>query len=140
MSEDNKLKLLVEELKMIQDIIKRMANNSFKLKQWCVTIVVVTMIFRAPVDSCIIPLIPLIAFGILDAYYLTLERRFRKLYDKKVQNFHKERILNEIFTFQINESKADLWDTVKSICDTAKSTSIWLFYGCIFILVLIATK
>lgn len=134
MSEDNKLKLLIEELKMIQDIIKRMADNSFKLKQWCVTVVVITMTFQVNINNCFIPLIPLFTFGILDAYYLTLERNFREIYNKKVENFHKE-TLNDIFTFNINRHF-----NITDLCVAIRSKSIWLFYGCILIIVLISIK
>ncbi|EJR5061319.1 hypothetical protein NXS93_001743, partial [Campylobacter jejuni] len=48
-----KEKIIIEELKMIQDIIKRMADNSFKLKNWCLTVVVVTMLFQQGVDNLI---------------------------------------------------------------------------------------
>ncbi|MBX0986945.1 hypothetical protein I9W21_03365 [Campylobacter jejuni] len=68
-----KEKIIIEELKMIQDIIKRMADNSFKLKNWCLTVVVVTMLFQQGVDN-LIPIIPLFSFWFLDSYYLYIER------------------------------------------------------------------
>ncbi len=134
MSEDNKLKLFTEELKMLQDIIKRMADNSFKLKGWCVAIVIIALIFRAKIDSFIAPLIPLIAFGILDTYYLALERQFRIVYNKKVAKF-KNGDFEGIFEFKIkgNFSYGEL-------CGVAKSKSIWLFYGAIFVLVAISNS
>ena len=62
MSEDNKLKLLTEELKMLQDTIKRMADNSFKMKGWTVALIAVAIIFRANVSSIFVSIIPLLAF------------------------------------------------------------------------------
>ena len=60
MSEDNKLKLFTEELKIIQDIIKRIADNSFKIKGWCITVIVISMIFSSNIASHFIALIPLV--------------------------------------------------------------------------------
>ena len=131
MSEDNKLKLLTEELKMLQDIVKRMADNSFKMKGWAVALIAIAIIFRAHVSSIFVSIIPLLAFSYLDAYYLLFERRFRDLYNKKVDKFQKGDF-KEIFKFNIN-GKITFCD----ILDVYKSQSVWVFYGGIFILVLI---
>lgn len=70
---------------MIEDVIARLASNSFALKGWAVTLVVA--IFGLTWDNvsrgvCLIALLPVLAFWGLDAYYLGLERRKRKLYNK----------------------------------------------------------
>ena len=76
---------LIEHLKMIQDVITRMASNSFSLKGWAVTLVAAIFALTwANVSRgfLLIALIPIFAFWALDAYYLNLERKNRKLYDK----------------------------------------------------------
>ena len=76
---------LVEHLKMIEDIIKRMASNSFMLKGWAVTIasaVLVLMDGDHTEFTILVILIPLLFFWALDSYYLKLERKYRKLYDR----------------------------------------------------------
>ena len=62
-----------------------MANNSFLLKGWSVTIVGGLLAFSfkeiEPL-SVAIPLTVLVFFWLLDGYYLSQERRFVKLYDQ----------------------------------------------------------
>ncbi len=48
MSELNKNeKLMIEEIKIIQDVIKRLADNSFKIKGWTVTLIVIALLFKS---------------------------------------------------------------------------------------------
>lgn len=72
-------------LEMIQGIINRIANNSFLLKGWAVTLVA-GIFTLANKDSdktyLLITYLPIIVFWGLDAYYLRQERLFRKLYNK----------------------------------------------------------
>lgn len=79
MSQENK----INHLNMIQQIISRMGNNSFQLKGWSVGIMIAIYAFAGNNNhkAVIITLIPLIVLWFLDAYYLTLERKYRKLYD-----------------------------------------------------------
>ena len=139
MSQTNKIpprdndKLLAEELKMLQDIIKRMADNSFKLKGWVVSIIIIAMIFRAEIDHLLLCFVPLVAFGVLDAYYLMLERKFRELYNSKVEIFHsdaneEEYKFKQMFQFKIEKTK---WDIAKAIF----SYSILGFYVGIGVLI-----
>ena len=70
-------------LNMIQQVITRMGSNSFLLKGWTVGMIVAIYAFAGnnAHKAVIITLIPLIVFWILDSYYLTLERKFRALYN-----------------------------------------------------------
>lgn len=72
-------------LEFIQNIIARMNQCSFKLKQWVV--ILVGSIFSLTVFSIkFIPIafLPIVIFCLLDAYYLHQERKYRVLYNKKV--------------------------------------------------------
>jgi hypothetical protein len=74
----------IEHLKMIQDVINRMAGNSFLTKGWCVTLVSAIIVLGAKeLDKrfIIIAFLPVIMFWILDGYFLFQERLFRKLYE-----------------------------------------------------------
>lgn len=75
-----------EHLKLIQEIIKRMANNSFLLKGWCVSLVAAILAFASSgqdkANVLYISFIPVFIFWMLDGYYLWQERLYRKLYDK----------------------------------------------------------
>jgi hypothetical protein len=63
-------KIFVEELKIIQDIIKRMAFNSFLIKGWSITLVIATLLLKGNKYQVLIAFIPLLVFWFLDAYFL----------------------------------------------------------------------
>lgn len=81
---DSRVEKKVKHLEMIQNIIQRMANNSFLLKGWTVSLIVAIFILSDGEMNQIYFLfayIPVISFWILDSYYLQLERRYITLYD-----------------------------------------------------------
>lgn len=75
----------LKHLEMLQQVITRMANNSFLLKGWSVTLLSAILVVTAK-DKIYpmgwIALIPIIIFWLLDGFFLRQERLFRKLYDK----------------------------------------------------------
>lgn len=81
MTSEHKLK----HLEFIQTIIARMANNSFLIKGWSVTIAAAFFALAAK-DSdqifSVLAIFPILVFWYLDAYYLRQERLFRHLYNK----------------------------------------------------------
>lgn len=75
----------MKHLEMIQGIISRMANNSFMLKGWAVTLVAgIFALAGKDTDKLyfLVAYIPVIVFWALDAYYLWQERLYRGLYEK----------------------------------------------------------
>lgn len=87
---DNKIK----HLEMIQNIINRMAANSFALKGWAVTLVAgIFVLATNDTDKMyfLVAYIPIIVFWFLDSYYLLQERLFRALYNK-VRNMPEQQI------------------------------------------------
>lgn len=78
---------IVEHLKMIQNVIDRMALNSFWLRGWNATLAVGWLAFveRGGVEDALVqygPILPLLMLFFLDGYYLHQERLFRRLYDR----------------------------------------------------------
>lgn len=74
-----------KHLELIQNIIGRMARNSFMLKGWAVTLVAgIFALAGKDTDKLYfwVAYIPVIVFWGLDAYYLLQERLYRSLYDK----------------------------------------------------------
>ena len=74
----------LEHLKMIQAAIGRMAQNSFVLKGWSVTLVTAMMALALNDKErgyAVLALFPALVFWGLDAYYLRQERLFRALHD-----------------------------------------------------------
>lgn len=77
---DNKIK----HLEMIESVIQRMADNSFKLKEWTVAMVgIIGALSAQGTDKRFFLLvsIPMLAFWFLDSLYLQLERKYRELYN-----------------------------------------------------------
>ena len=124
----DRLKILTEEIKIIQDIIKRMAANSLQVKTWAISLVVITLIVRGNNTHPSIAYIPLISFWILDAYYLKQERIFRKIYKWIIEY----RLKHDDRLFEIPTDKFKYH--VPSIFNTMFSISILPFYGSIFLL------
>lgn len=72
-----------KHIDLIQSIITRMAQNSFVIKGWTITIIVGLFVFLQNgnfKNNFLIYLIPIVGFWLLDSYYLWQERLYRKLY------------------------------------------------------------
>lgn len=114
MEDEKELKRdMFEEMDMIQDIIGRMASNSFLLKGWAVTLVVGIMLLQGPGKyQVFLALIPLVAFWCLDAYFLRQERLYRKLYGWVIDH----RLETDGHLFDMDTSRFE--KQVDSICRT----------------------
>jgi hypothetical protein len=114
----------VKHLEMLQQIISRMASNSFMLKGWSVTLVVG---FFAVVDKTqiqelgLVALIPIVLFWILDGYFLRQERLFRKHYD-----FVRGRNSGDIVDFSMNTQPYEA--EVNCVLKVMFSNTLFLFY------------
>jgi hypothetical protein len=73
----------IRHLEMIQNVIARLANNSFFMKGWGLTVTGAIYGFAATDLNwlvCLVGLLPAFAFWFLDSYYVRQERLFRHLY------------------------------------------------------------
>jgi hypothetical protein len=78
MSEDER-----KYIDLLQSAISRMASNSFQLKGWSVglgSVIIGLTAKDSRADLAWLALIPIAAFWLLDAFYLALERLYRKRY------------------------------------------------------------
>ena len=132
---DNKESLkeyMIKEIEIIQDIIKRMSFNSFMIKGWAITLVVVSLLLKGTEKYQIwIAFIPLLVFWFLDAYFLWQERLYRKLYEWVVNN----RLNTDEYLFDMNAYR--FRDKVQSIPRIMFSITLGWFYGSIVILIII---
>ncbi|MCX5717711.1 MAG: hypothetical protein NTW44_05255 [Nitrospirae bacterium] len=124
-------KFFVEELKIIQDIIKRMALNSFLIKGWAITLVVATLLLKGNKYQVLIAFIPLLVFWFLDAYFLWQEKMYRELYKWVVEN----RLKTDEYLFNMNAYRFK--DKVQSKFRIMFSITLGWFYCSIAILVII---
>jgi len=73
----------LKHLEFIQGVIARLANNSFLLKGWSVTLVAAILALTANSPSILtflIAVFPALVFWGLDAFYLGEERHFRNMH------------------------------------------------------------
>jgi hypothetical protein len=76
-------------LQMIQSVISRLSSQSTAVKTWCVTVTAALLGLGATATTPIVALIAVYvvaAFAALDAYYLSLERAYRRLYREAVDD------------------------------------------------------
>ncbi|GAA7300721.1 hypothetical protein HpM040_14180 [Helicobacter pylori] len=86
----DRAKILIEELKILQVVINRMAQNSLECKKWTLVLAVGVLSLKIEAIShlyglCVLGAL-LICFYLLDAYYLTQERLFREQYQWLIKN------------------------------------------------------
>ncbi len=122
---------MLKEIDIIQDIIKRMAFNSFMIKGWTITLVVVTLLLKGSTYQIWIAFIPLLVFWFLDVYFLREERKYVKLYDWVTNNRLKTD--EHLFDMNANRFESDVQSTFRIMF----SITLGLLYGFIAILIAI---
>ena len=126
-------------LSILQAIVSRMATNSANCKTWCVTLVSAILVIiaeKGKADYIWITLIPVLLFFFLDAYYLSLERDFRSLYNRFIKNLHTGNIsADEVFTISVDRS---FTHTTVVVGNSMLSLSIFPFYALLLIMLVMA--
>ena len=116
----------IAHLQMIQAIITRLAQNSFMIKGWTVTLVAALFALGAADANGLfvyLAYFPAFMFWALDAYFIRQERLFRKLYE------HVSGQQDGSADFSM--ATAPLQQKVAGIWSTAWSTTLLLFHGTI---------
>jgi hypothetical protein len=125
-------------LSIMQSVIQRMAANSTGAKTWCVTLVSAILVVVADKDKpqlVWIAGIPTILFMILDAYYLGLERGFRRSYNDFIDAFHAKTLRpSSLYAVEISGQTAML--TLHALV----SFSVLPFYLVLLISLFVATN
>ena len=113
----------------IQNIINRLAQNSFYIKAWTITIIAGILVLTFSILNLIIfsTLLGIsLFFWVLDSYYLKHERLFRRLYNQKVQDYNNEQKRNKMLLFDMNIKPFE--DLEKKVIRIMISKSEFLFY------------
>ncbi|GAA9362768.1 hypothetical protein BTM410_14280 [Helicobacter pylori] len=89
-TQKERAKILIEELKILQSVINRMAQNSLECKKWTLALAVGVLSLKIEAIShlyglCVLGVL-LACFYFLDAYYLMQERLFREQYQWLIKN------------------------------------------------------
>ena len=124
-----------EYLQMLQEPICRMSTISAIFKGFAATIVAgISAISYSTTNVWILGLsfLPVLAFAVLDIYYLKLERKFRFLFDQVRLDQHvidfSMKLTND--PLEILSAKARTWDCIKS-------PSIYLFYPLMLLILIV---
>lgn len=125
---NNNVDILHKEIDLIQSCINRMAQNSFIIKGWALTIVTVVLALMEknidPIYLCLVMFIPLLSFWYLDAFFLQTEKKYRKMYDWVLGARQKNDLSN---LYDLNPHRFD--DQVESIGKVMRSITLRVFYG-----------
>jgi len=109
----------LKRVELLQNIITRMAQNSFTIKGWAVTVLAALFALgnkEADLRFVVLAVYPALTFWGLDAYYLMQERLFRKLSQEPPKP-------GQEFRFTPPEA------TPKDWVDAALSVTVWPIYG-----------
>ena len=122
-----------KHLEFVQNIITRMAANSFILKGWTITLI--SILFALAINNSdtqfiILAIFPAFVFWGLDSYYLRQERLFRKLYD-----YTRKTDLPKNDSFSLDTRKFS--NKVDSWFITLFSSTVMLLHGMIIILIVV---
>lgn len=82
-----------KHLEMIQSVISRLYANLFYLKGWAITLVAALFALVGTEnhgDFVYVTIVPVVMLWIVDGYFLSRERRYRKLYDEVSELDEKE--------------------------------------------------
>ncbi len=117
----------LKHIELIQQVIQRMAGNSFLLKGWNVTIAAALFALSAKdaqTSFLLVAVLPTLAFWGLDGYFLRQERLFRKLYEKVIATEPEQ------IDFSMNTQPVA--HTVDGWLKTCCSSTLLAFYGAVF--------
>ncbi|KAA0206548.1 hypothetical protein EDM68_01585 [Candidatus Uhrbacteria bacterium] len=126
----------IAHLEMIQGTVDRMGGNLFYLRGWSITLLAglfaisTSDLLKVAEWAPLLFFVLLILFWIYDAYFLSLERKFRGLYDK-VRKLSEEEI---DFAMNIGEFKTH---ADKTIFAAMFSPMLLGFYGVLGVAMLI---
>lgn len=131
---------LHKEIDLIQGVISRMANNSFLLKGWTITLIVAvlaltreTLVTNDVTYLALVLLIPLFVFWYLDAFFLHKERCYIALYNWVIKN----RAESNENLYDLNYKRFE--NEVDSICKIMFSSTLRTFYGIVALILIIIT-
>ncbi|MCK9170474.1 MAG: hypothetical protein M0P01_08680 [Treponema sp.] len=132
-------KKLHKEIDLIEGVINRMANNSFMIKGWTLTIVgvVFALTNNNPVTFIVVTgiAVVIISFWCLDTFYLRTERKYRALYTDILSKTHNKKY-NEIDWYNLDTKKYEYAPSVGSFKSVMWSKTIWPFYFLLLLIVL----
>lgn len=105
---------------MIQAVVTRLSSQSTAVKAWCVTVTAALLSFSASATTPVVSVIAVyvvISFAVLDAYYLSLERAYRRLFQEAADDLADD--------WQLSVPRP----TVREVVRALRSPSVAVLYG-----------
>jgi hypothetical protein len=124
--------LRVKHLEMLQALVTRMAGYGAAFKSYCIIVTTAVIGFAFTLHRpgvAALALLPVVAFGVADAQYLRVKRRFRDVF-----NLVRKESWDALPSFDINLQNAP----AQSFLGAATSQSIIWFYAPLAVGVLLA--
>lgn len=112
----------------VQAVINRLANNSFVMKGWALTVSSAILGFAASRSDPLLALVavtPALAFWVLDTYFLRQERAFRAMFDDIAEK--------KVAGFEIKPAPY----AARQSWSVGWSMSLALFYGAIVVVIIL---
>ena len=119
----------IAHLEVIQGVIGRMAQQSFLLKGWAVTLVAAVIAFAASDGKesvAFLALLPALVFWGLDGYYLWQERLFRCIYNR-VRTEQPGTFGDQVFTMDTSPHKSKWESWIVALC----RPTVAIFHGAV---------
>ena len=128
-----------KEIDLVQDVIKRMASNSFEVKKWLIGIFTIILVFKhdellgGNLQLIWLLLIPVLCFWYLDSFFLSTEKLYREIYIWNLENRSStfDEYLYDLNTFVRKNSKGGTDNLIleaNNIWNVSISSTIWPFY------------
>ena len=113
-TQNTRQEILYKEIDLIQSCISRMAQNSFMVKGWVITLVAACCAVSSLNSSewkilFIFGGLAIILFWYLDAFFLKMERLYRFKYEWVIKN----RLRKDDYAFDLNPYNKHMWETGK---------------------------
>lgn len=109
MTELDTTTILHKEIDLIQACVSRMAQNSFMVGGWLITLIAVVLAILPENFNirglCIVGLAITICFWYLDAFFLRTEKLYRWKYDWVICN----RKRTELYAYDLNPYNLNMW-------------------------------
>lgn len=101
--------VLLKEIDLIQSCINRMAQNSFMIKGWTISLIAVVLALLPEsfdvTGLCLIGIVATVCFWYLDAFFLRTEKLYRWKYDWVISN----RLSCNKYFYDLNPYNKDMW-------------------------------
>jgi hypothetical protein len=131
--------IIHKELDLIQDVIKRMASNSFEVKKWLIGILTIIVVFKneellgGNSQLILLLLVPVLSFWYLDSFFLSTEKHYREMYKWAIRyRSQTEKYLYDLNSMSREFPEGNTEDLVikkNNIWNVMISPTIWPFYA-----------